>query len=215
MINYFTNLGKLKALYLVHREHKNPAEGLKEVLEAKLKKLRIKLEKVDVELVDQVQAHQSKQAIYESYFSSLGELSVIKCGVKGLDFRHIFDYLALVLIKLRTYESVANLCAASSGPQESPAAPKVPKLTAENFASLLKLQKLKYIDKLFNVGCADSGDSGINHEKYQDELGDMVEVCGKLSQAYANFNAYDIAEKARTQQYGSPDFIAATAKASM
>ena len=54
MINYFTNLGKLKALYLVHRENKSPAESLKEVLETKLKKLRIKLEKVDAELIDQL-----------------------------------------------------------------------------------------------------------------------------------------------------------------
>ena len=75
---------------------------MKESLEAKLKKLSLKLERVDVQLVNQLQQHQNTQQIYQQFYCSLGELSVIKCGIKGLDFRHIFDYLALVLIKQRT-----------------------------------------------------------------------------------------------------------------
>jgi len=47
-----------------------------------------------------------KQQVHKKFFSSLGQLSVIKCGIKGLDFAHIFDYLALALIKIRTQESI-------------------------------------------------------------------------------------------------------------
>jgi len=31
---------------------------------------------------------------------------VIKCGIKGLKFNHIFDYYALAAIKQRSYESM-------------------------------------------------------------------------------------------------------------
>lgn len=55
MINYFTNMGKLKALYELQRQNGAQAEQLKESLEAKLKKLSLKLERVDVQLVNQLQ----------------------------------------------------------------------------------------------------------------------------------------------------------------
>ena len=37
----------------------------------------------------------------------LGALAVAKCGVKQLDFRHVFEYFVLENIKQRTLESTA------------------------------------------------------------------------------------------------------------
>lgn len=45
--------------------------------------------------------------MYKSFFTSLGQLSVLKCAIKSLNFRHIFEYFALAIIKQRTIESVA------------------------------------------------------------------------------------------------------------
>lgn len=62
LISYFTHLGKLKALAAIFQQKDNSqAEQLKEYLEARLKKLSLKLEKVDVELVSQLQKRQSRQ----------------------------------------------------------------------------------------------------------------------------------------------------------
>ena len=58
LIAYFTHLGKLKALNEIFKQKDAAsAEKLKENMEARLKKLNLKLEKVDVELVNQLQKH--------------------------------------------------------------------------------------------------------------------------------------------------------------
>jgi len=44
------------------------------------------------------------------------------------------------------------------------------KLTGDKLASLIKLQKMKLIDKMFDCGETDSNDSGINYLKYLDVL---------------------------------------------
>lgn len=44
------------------------------------------------------------------------------------------------------------------------------KLNGESLASLIKLQKMKLIDKMFDCGETDSQDSGINYAKYIDIL---------------------------------------------
>jgi hypothetical protein len=67
----------------------------------------LKLEKVDIELVNRVQYNLSKQKTYKHYYYSLGRLSAIKCGIKGFDFKHLFDYFALVILKNRSHESIA------------------------------------------------------------------------------------------------------------
>jgi len=71
-----------------------------------IKKLNLKLERVDVKLTNNMQKLAVKQSIKQQYFNSLGGMGVIKCAVKGIDFIHIFDYLALNLIKDRTNESI-------------------------------------------------------------------------------------------------------------
>ena len=71
-----------------------------------IKKLQIKLQKVDSDLIQLIQNQQIKQNIYSSFFSSVGSISVIKCGIKGLEFSHIFDYFAMAIIKQRTYEAI-------------------------------------------------------------------------------------------------------------
>lgn len=66
LINYFTHLGKLKALTRIFdRKDDTKAEQLKEMMEARLKKLSLKLEKVDVALVGLLQQHQSRQQVYQ------------------------------------------------------------------------------------------------------------------------------------------------------
>jgi hypothetical protein len=47
---------------------------------------------------------------------------------------------------------------------------------------LHKLQKTKYIDKLFNVGATESVGS-INYIKYQDELGAIINSCNSTQEA--------------------------------
>ena len=40
------------------------------------------------------------------YGFAAGQLAVIRCGIKGLDFVHIFDYFSLEIIKQRTSEAM-------------------------------------------------------------------------------------------------------------
>ena len=206
MINYFTCLGQLKALYYFHNEtleeqppgpEDNPGGLLKQKLEFRLKALRMKLEKVDVDFIRQLQSHQAKQQVFQQFYQSLGEISVIKCGIKGLDFRHIFDYFALALIRQRTHEAITlhlrNIQAKESKDDDldGKESPKCPKLTAENYAHLMRLQKMKFIAKLFgNSGYSDSEESYIsisNYEKYEDDndgFKSMVRKCQQLQTGF-------------------------------
>ena len=54
-----------------------------------------------------MQIQQNKRRVYKTYFTSLGQLSVLKCGIKGLAFRHIYELFAMAIIKQRTMESAA------------------------------------------------------------------------------------------------------------
>ena len=83
----------------------------------------------------------------------MGELSVIKCVVKDLDFQHIFDYLALAMIKQRTQEAIffhvghkpkdaqgeAEQFVLAKGSVTVPPAPPT-MLSADDYASLIQLQ---------------------------------------------------------------------------
>ena len=51
------------------------------------------------------------------------------------------------------------------------------KLSGESLASLIKLQKMKLIDKMFDCGETDSRDSGINYAKYLDVLETQTKNC--------------------------------------
>ena len=99
MVNYYTNLGKLKALYKIQQANHRMTDSIKDMFTENIKKIQIKLERVDAELIQFIQNQQMKQNIYSSYFSAVGKLAVIKCGTKGVDFAHIYDYLAMALIK--------------------------------------------------------------------------------------------------------------------
>jgi len=54
------------------------------------------------------------------------------------------------------------------------------KLNAHEIAGLIKLQKMKFIDKHFNVGFTESDDS-INYDKFHDELEEMAQKNLKIS----------------------------------
>ena len=44
-------------------------------------------------------AKQEKRKVFRNFYRSLGAQAVCKCGIKSLDFRHIFEYFALETIK--------------------------------------------------------------------------------------------------------------------
>ena len=102
---------------------------------------------------------------------------MIKCGRKNIAFSHVFDYLAMELLKLRSYESLWLLLDIKMDKEKKPCT--IPKLNANEYSSLYKMQRMKYMDKFFNP--IDSNDmsyeSGINHAKYVDELEAMTERC--------------------------------------
>jgi len=56
VLNYFTNLGKLKAFYKIMNYNKRSVEDIKQMFDDQIKKLRLKLEKVDSLLVDLVRS---------------------------------------------------------------------------------------------------------------------------------------------------------------
>lgn len=105
MVNYFCNLGKLKAMSKVFQvKHKIP-ESIEHMFTKQIAKLSSKLEHIDIMLTEQLQHHMIKRGLNQQYYTALGKMAVIKCGVKGLDFNHIFDYLALEMLKQRTSEA--------------------------------------------------------------------------------------------------------------
>ena len=50
-MNYFTNLGKLKAFYKIQCASKGSRDEITEMFEQEIKSLRIKLENVDAKLI--------------------------------------------------------------------------------------------------------------------------------------------------------------------
>ena len=132
---------------------KSPERIIEELTE-RIETLRVKLEKVDTDIISLLQNQQIKQKILKQYFSSMGQLAIIKCGRKGLDFNRIFDYYSLAVIKQRTYETLWLLIDIKNTQQkvkdESSPTEKgtsIPKITGEMLGTLIKLQKIKYIDK--------------------------------------------------------------------
>ena len=61
------------------------------------------------------------------------------------------------------------------------------KLDGDSLAALIKLQKMKLIDKMFDCGETDSQDSGINHAKYIDVLETQAKICQKKVNGHKNF----------------------------
>lgn len=106
LINYFTGIGKLKALVKIHHCAKNNPDNIKGMFSQQISKLQLKLETVDIKITELVQHRMVRKGVKQEYFRCLGQSAVVKCSIKGLDFNHIYDYLALNLIKLRTYESM-------------------------------------------------------------------------------------------------------------
>ena len=72
---------------------------LKNKIQEKLIKLRLKLEQVDTHMIDYLQLKQNKRAVTEQYFKSLGKLTVLKIANKGIEFKNLFDYFVLDTIK--------------------------------------------------------------------------------------------------------------------
>ena len=91
----------------------------------------------------------------------------------------------------------------------------MPKLTGENIASLLKLQQIKTLDSLDNVGHFDSVDSGLNHKKFLDFAQGYSELYFKQSAAFGTPTALDLKAAQRTQNSTSPEVIQATARANL
>ena len=80
----------------------------------------------------------------------------------------------------------------------------------------MKLQKMKYMDKFFNVGnVGDSVDSGINHAKYENELENLICVSEKFQSKLTQFTPLDLTQEARDAESQSSEHIAETAKASL
>jgi hypothetical protein len=75
------------------------------------------------------------------------------------------------------------------------------RLNAVHLGSILKIQKMKQIDKIFNVGTsADSDGSGINYEKYNDHLQTQMDLTQKMAAKYQHFEEYDISEQKRHEK---------------
>ena len=90
------------------------------------------------------------------------------------------------------------------------------KMDAESLASLMKLQKMKHMDKLFSVGShTDSVDSGINHAKYSDELDALIAATTEKSIKFNNYNDIDIKEKKRDSNCNNAEYTQATIKANL
>ncbi len=63
LLNYFTNIGKLKALYKIFGVPNKNIESLNDVFNSQIKKLRIKLENIDIEMINLLESQKSKQHI--------------------------------------------------------------------------------------------------------------------------------------------------------
>ena len=63
MLNYFTALGKLKALFKIQQVNKKPITSIKDMFLESIKKLNLKLERVDVQLTNNMQKLAVKQSI--------------------------------------------------------------------------------------------------------------------------------------------------------
>ena len=105
MINYFCNLGKLKAMFKVFQVKNKIQETIEHMFNKQIAKLSSKLEQIDIMITEELQQHIIKRGLTQQYYRDLGRMAVIKCGIKGLDFSHIFDYLALEMLKQRTSEA--------------------------------------------------------------------------------------------------------------
>lgn len=95
LINYFCALGKLKAMFKIQKHKDRTLHTIKEMFVEELRKVRLKMEHVDVQLVQQLQAEHIKKGIKQQYYQSLGQMAAVKCSIKGVDFSHIYDYLIL------------------------------------------------------------------------------------------------------------------------
>ena len=105
LLNYFTSLGKLKALYKIVQVNKKSKDEIKNMFTEHIKKLKLRLEDIDIQITSNMQTSQAKRRIKVQYYEALGKMSVIKCGAKGISFDHIQDYWALHVCQQRTYES--------------------------------------------------------------------------------------------------------------
>ena len=90
------------------------------------------------------------------------------------------------------------------------------RMDADSLASLMRLQKMKHMDKLFSVGShTDSVDSGINHAKYSDELDALHAAATKNLSKFANYTDLDIKEKKRDSNCTNAEYTQATIKANL
>lgn len=118
-----------------------------------------------------------------NFYRSLGALAVCKCGIKALDFRHIFEYFALETIRQRTLESVSLMIQWAPGVAKERAASSLTPRSRGSKASsaemlgdqdamtsVLKLLRMKSVEKMFLIGPHDSEDSGCNPRKFHDAM---------------------------------------------
>ena len=106
LINYFICICKFKAMSKIHIWVRRSPETIKTLFNDQIRKLQLKLEQTDIQLTSMVQKHQLRKIVKQDYFRYLGQMSVVKCSIKGIEFTHIYDYMALNIIKMRTYESI-------------------------------------------------------------------------------------------------------------
>ena len=146
-----------------------------------IKRLRLKIEKIDIELSNYTLSQQNKKTTQHVFYQSLGQIAVLKCGVKNLDFQHIYDYFVMELIKQRTNEALwLQMQIASDKEVDEELQSEVPnfqsnrirKLTYQGIYNLLRFQRMKYFDKGFDVGGdSDSSNSGMyNKALYEKDL---------------------------------------------
>lgn len=64
----------------------------------------------DTHLVDLLKTQTAKKRSMRLYFTNVGRVAAYKCITKGLQYEHVIEYLAIALVKSRTWELVYLTC---------------------------------------------------------------------------------------------------------
>lgn len=69
-------------------------------------KLQSRSSQADTALVDLLRMSTKKKRSHRLYYTDLGSLAAYKCITKGLSFEHSVEYLAIGLVKMRSWEMI-------------------------------------------------------------------------------------------------------------
>ena len=72
--------------------------------------LNARLAKLDIHLIEVANQSNLKKRSTKLYFNNVGNLSAYKCITKGFAYEHIVEYLAINLVKMRTWELILLTC---------------------------------------------------------------------------------------------------------